>query len=308
MNSIQKAKNRIIFSMVYCLGSIVDFIFQITKMKIWFVTGTSTGLGFELVKLLLARGDKVAATSRTPEKLIASFGPKSPSFLPLGVDLFSEQSISEGVDKAIKHFGYIDVLVNNAGAGINGVFEETSEETIRKNFELNFFAPLRVIRAMAPHFRERKSGTIFNTSSIAAQHSFYGMSIYSASKHALTGFTEGLRDELRHFGVRVCDVEPGPFKTAFYDQGMKSDNVIHDYEELRKTFPKRTMPWPWEDNVKGAQLMIDANEREELPLHLFLGKVAMDVVRGDLKRTLDEIDAYYEMCSHCGAELKEPPQ
>lgn len=126
-------------------------------MKVWFVTGTETGLGHELVKLLLAKGDKVCATSRTPEKLIESIGAISDSFLPIKVDLTSEESIKNGVAKAIEHFGQIDVLVNNAGFGHTGTFEETSEAVIRKNFEINFFAPLRVIRAVMPHFRSEYS-------------------------------------------------------------------------------------------------------------------------------------------------------
>ena len=160
-------------------------------MKVWFVTGTATGLGHELVKLLLAKGDKVCATSRTPQKLIDSLGPISDKFLPIAMDLTSEESINCCVAKAIEHFGHIDVLVNNAGFGHTGTFEETSEAVIRKNFEINYFAPLRVIRAIMPHFRSRKSGTIFNVSSVAAFHSFYGMSVYSASKMALRGMTIG---------------------------------------------------------------------------------------------------------------------
>ncbi|KAH0791548.1 SDR family oxidoreductase [Histomonas meleagridis] len=272
-------------------------------MKVWFVTGTSTGIGHELVKLLLARGDKVIATSRTPEKLIASIGPVSENFLPIALDLNSEENIKSVVSKSIEHFGHIDVLVNNAGYGQNGTFEETSEESIRKNFEINFFAPLRIIREIMPHFRSRKSGTIFNVASIAAFHSFYGMGTYSAAKMALRGMTIGMRDEFKHFGVRTCCVAPGPFKTAFYDQSGQSDIVIDDYEELRKTLPPRVMKWKWEDNVKGAQLIIDANELDEIPETLFLGKVAIDVVRGDLKKINDEMDKYEEMCSHCGAEL-----
>lgn len=274
-------------------------------MRVWLVTGTATGLGHELVKLLIARGDKVCATSRTPEKLIDSIGPISDSFLPIKMDLTSEESINSGVAKAIEKFGHVDVLVNNAGANQSGTFEETSEASIRKNFEINFFAPLRVIRAIMPHFRSRKSGTIFNVSSVAAFHSFYGMSVYSASKMALRGMTIGMRDEFRHFGVRTCCVCPGPFKTAFYNQGGKSDIVIDDYEELRKTLKKPEYTIPWEDSTKGAQLMIDAEALEELPGDLFLGKFACNITKSDLHKVEDEINKYEEMCSHCGSELSD---
>lgn len=272
-------------------------------MKVWFITGTATGLGHELVKLLLKRGDKVCATSRTPEKLVSSIGPISESFLPIKMDLMSEESIKSGVAKAIEHFNHIDVLVNNAGFGHTGTFEETSEEVIRKNFEINFFAPLRVIREIMPHFRSRRSGTILNVSSVAAFHSFYGMSVYSANKMALRGMTIGMRDEFRHFGVRTCCICPGPFKTAFYNQGGKSDIVIDDYEELRKTMKKPEYTIPWEDSVKGAQLIIDAEALEELPTDLFLGKFACQMTKSDLHKVEEEIDKYSEMCSHCGSEL-----
>ncbi|KAH0793981.1 SDR family NAD(P)-dependent oxidoreductase [Histomonas meleagridis] len=119
---------------------------------------------------------------------------------------------------------------------------------------------------------------------------------------ALRGMTIAMRDEFKHFGVRTCCVAPGPFKTAFFDQCGQADIIIDDYEELRKTLPPREKR-KWEDNVKGAQLIIDANELEEIPETLFLGKVAIDIVRNDLKKINDEMDKYEEICSHCGAEL-----
>ncbi|MDT3406852.1 UNVERIFIED_CONTAM: NADP-dependent 3-hydroxy acid dehydrogenase YdfG [Pseudacidovorax intermedius] len=136
--------------------------------KVWFVTGASKGLGLSLVKKLTESGYRVAATSRKVQNLTDAVGTfDEKQFLPLEVDLTSEKSISEAVEKTIAHFGKIDVLVNNAGYGIGGAVEELNQQEIKDSFDVNVFAVIGTMQAVMPHFRAQKSGNIINISSIA---------------------------------------------------------------------------------------------------------------------------------------------
>ena len=135
--------------------------------KVWFVTGASKGLGLSLVKQLLATGYKVAATSRNISDLIQAVNTDSSDFLPLAVNLKSEESIKEAISKTAEKFARIDVVVNNAGYGLAGSLEELSDTESRENFEINVFGTLNVIRQVMPLMRAQQSGHIFNISSIA---------------------------------------------------------------------------------------------------------------------------------------------
>jgi NAD(P)-dependent dehydrogenase (short-subunit alcohol dehydrogenase family) len=134
--------------------------------KVWFVTGASKGLGFELVKKLLSEGFRVAATSRTVESLITAFGKTSENFLPLSVNIKDNSDIKSVISKTVEHFGRIDVVVNNAGYGQIGTLEELTDEETRENYAVNVFGTLNVIRNVLPYLREQKSGNIFNISSV----------------------------------------------------------------------------------------------------------------------------------------------
>ena len=172
--------------------------------KVWLITGASKGLGLALVKKLLALGYCVAATSRNIKKLSEAVGNKDSNFLPLEVDLLNELSVTEAISVTIKKFGKIDVVVNNAGYGLIGTLEELSDEEARKNFDVNVFGSLNVIRKVMPHLRKQKSGTIFNISSIGGfTGNFPGFGIYCATKFAVVGFTESLAAEVKPFGISV---------------------------------------------------------------------------------------------------------
>jgi NAD(P)-dependent dehydrogenase (short-subunit alcohol dehydrogenase family) len=136
--------------------------------KIWFVTGASKGLGLTLVKRLLKQGFKVAATSRNIADLETAVGSTSADFLPLAVNIKSEESVQQAIEKTIGAFGKIDVLVNNAGYGLLGGIEEISDAEARDNFDVNVFGLLNVTRNVLPHLRQQKSGYIINISSIGA--------------------------------------------------------------------------------------------------------------------------------------------
>ena len=170
------------------------------KNKIWFVTGASKGLGLALVKKLLSSGYRVAATSRNVKDLQHAVNAGREVFLPLSVDLKSENSVENAIKETVSHFGSIDVVVNNAGYGLVGSLEELTDEEVRQNFDVNVFGVLNVIRKVLPYMRKQKSGHILNIASIDGfTGTFPGFGSYIATKFAMHGFSESLAAEVKPF-------------------------------------------------------------------------------------------------------------
>jgi NAD(P)-dependent dehydrogenase (short-subunit alcohol dehydrogenase family) len=268
-----------------------------SNQKVWFVTGASKGLGLTLVKQLLNSGYKVAATSRNISELTQAVATDSTDFLPLAVNIKSEASVAEAIDKTIEKFGRIDVVVNNAGYGLAGSLEELSDEESRENFEINVFGTLNVIRKVMPYMRRQQSGHIFNISSIAGfTGMFPGFGIYCATKFAVHGLTESLAAEAMPFGVKATLVSPGYFRTNFLaaDSLVTPQEPIQDYKEVReiqdvhKNSINGNQPG---DPEKAVAAIIRTAEDQNPPLHLFLGEDAynlaygkMDLVKKDLEK------------------------
>ncbi|MFX1707480.1 oxidoreductase [Chitinophaga sp. CC14] len=249
--------------------------------KVWFVTGASKGLGRSLVKQLLGKGYKVAATSRSIDDLrkIAT----DEDFLPLAVDLKNENSIQAAVKETISRFGRIDVLVNNAGYGQVGSIEELSDAESRSNFDVNVFGLLNVTRNILPQMRAQQSGQIFNISSIAGfTGGFPGFGIYCATKFAVDGLSESLAAEVKPFGISVTIVSPGYFRTDFLTSGSLGvpANPLAAYEAVRATQHAHqeeingNQPG---DPEKAVAAIIDIADMENAPLHLFLGEDAYNL-------------------------------
>lgn len=249
--------------------------------KVWFVTGASKGLGRSLVKQLLSKGYKVAATSRSIDDLrkVAT----SDDFLPLAVDLKTESSIQAAVKETISRFGRIDVLVNNAGYGQVGSIEELSDAESRNNFDVNVFGLLNVTRSVLPYMRAQQGGHILNISSIAGFiGSFPGFGIYCATKFAVDGLSESLATEVKPFGISVTIVSPGYFRTDFLTSGSLGlpANQLDAYQSVRETQKAH------QDQINGNQpgdpekavaAIIDVAGEENAPLHLFLGEDAYNL-------------------------------
>jgi short-subunit dehydrogenase len=191
--------------------------------KTLFITGSSSGIGKETVKLFASKGWNVAATLRNPEK--ESELQSLPGVTLLKLDVTQPESVTNAVNQAIEIYGKIDVLVNNAGFGVLGAFEPAGEDQIQKQFDANVFGLMRVTRAILPHFRQNKQGTIINVSSIAGRHTFPFFSIYHASKFAVEGFSESLYYELRPYQVKIKLIEPGPIKTDFDGRSLDHTNT-----------------------------------------------------------------------------------
>jgi NAD(P)-dependent dehydrogenase (short-subunit alcohol dehydrogenase family) len=171
------------------------------------ITGCSSGLGRSAALLFASKGWNVVATMRHPE--MASDFTSLPRVLVTRLDVEDTASIHSAIDAGIKHFGGIDVLVNNAGYGLFGVFETISPEKIQQQFAVNVFGVMDTTRAILPHFRSRRSGLVVNISSGAGIYTLPALSLYCASKFALEGFSEALSYELASQGVRIKIVEPG---------------------------------------------------------------------------------------------------
>lgn len=263
--------------------------------KVWLVTGASKGLGLTLVKKLLENGYKVAATSRNVKAIIKAVDHSDSDFLPLQVDLVNEPSVSKAITDAMQKFGTIDVVVNNAGYGQAGTLEELSDEESRKNFDVNVFGALNIIRNVMPILRAKKSGHIFNISSVAGFiGNFPSFGIYCATKYAVVGFTEALSAETKDFGITTTVVYPGYFRTNFLDDGSLNlpKNPISDYAEAR------AMEKLHIDEIRGNQagnpekaaaVLMEIAEQENPPLHLFLGKDSYVMAKNKIKTIQNEL-------------------
>ncbi|PWV46820.1 SDR family oxidoreductase [Nocardiopsis sp. L17-MgMaSL7] len=186
------------------------------RPAVWFVTGTSRGLGLALVKNLLGRGDRVAATTRSTDRLLSALdGVDTANLLALEVSLTDEEQVTSAVNATTELFGHIDVVVNNAGYGYLGAVEETSGTDVATMFDVQIGGTWNVIRAVLPQMRAARGGHIINVSSILGVLSFPGWGLYCAAKFAVEGLSESLAAEVADFGIRVSIVEPGYFNTDF---------------------------------------------------------------------------------------------
>ena len=184
------------------------------------ITGASTGIGKAAAELFFERGWNVVATMRMPKS-----ERNDPRWLVTKLDVTDAASISNALNEAIAKFGRIDALVNNAGYGLVGTFESMTEDKIQRQFETNVFGLMRVSRAVLPHFRKNKAGTLINVASMGGRLTFPFYSVYHATKWAVDGFSESLSFELEAIGVKVKIIEPGAIKTDFYD---RSADFTHD--------------------------------------------------------------------------------
>jgi len=264
--------------------------------KVWLVTGASTGFGRELVEYLLERGAKVVATSRRVEGL-QELGAKYPkSVLVAAMDVTDQKQVEHVAGVAVKWFGRVDVLVNNAGYGIVGAVEESAEGEYRPMFETNVFGLIRVTQAVLAQMRAQGSGHIVNLSSIGGLVATPGFGLYNATKFAVEGLSEALAQEVKPLGISVTIVEPGPFRTKFLGKaGGEAAVKISDYEQtagkMRAYFTEQDGKQPG-DPQKAAEAIVEAVEAEEPPLRLLLGASTLPRVRAKMEALEKEFTAW----------------
>jgi len=268
--------------------------------KHWFITGVSTGFGKHLADLALAQGDKVAATFRQQAQADEFTQKAGANGVGLVADVADEAAVQRAVADAIARLGHLDVVVNNAGYGSMGPIEEVPDAEVQRQFDINVFGPLRVLRAVLPHLRARKSGHILNITSIGGLRTFPGVGIYNGSKFALEGIGESLAAQVGPLGIHVTNVEPSGFRTDWAGRSATfTEPAIEDYRptagQNMANIQKASGQQPG-DPERAAQAMFDLVRMDNPPLHLPLGKAA---VKGALDK-FTEIKKEIEQYAHIG--------
>lgn len=264
--------------------------------KVWFITGASKGMGLSLVKKLIEKGYRVAATSRKLRALIDAVGNVDMAhFLPLEVDLTSDKAIREAVERTVAHFGKIDVLVNNAGYGIGGAVEEIDQDEIKDSFDINVMAVVKTMQSVMPYFRQQRSGNIINISSIAGFAPGIGWAMYAATKYAVTGLSEVMAEDVKEFGVKVTVVAPGAFRTAFLDDSslVLAKRKIDGYSAVRASHERyAAMNGTQIGNPELlAQVFIDLAAHPNPPVRLYLGSDAYKRAKEKITLLSEELES-----------------
>ncbi len=261
--------------------------------RVWFITGATSGFGRAIAEAALERGDSVVATARRTDGLAELGEPERVHAVRL--DVTDPADREAAVAAALDRFGRIDVLVNNAGRTQVGAVEETTDEELRALFDLHFFGPAALTRLVLPAMREQSGGAIVQMSSVGGQVTAPGFGAYCATKFALEGLTETLRDEVQPFGIHTLIVEPGAFRTGLFraDAAYMSD-VMPEYEETvgpTREYVRGNHGLQAGDPAKAAAAIITALDTDEPPLRLVLGADAI----GNIGQRLEAV----------GAELRE---
>lgn len=246
---------------------------------VWFITGCSTGFGREIARKTLALGYPTVVTARDPASLADLAKEFGDLALVLELDVTKSSQIDTATQAALEHFGRIDVLVNNAGIGYFGSFEESERDEVRTMFDINVWGLADMARAVLPTMRKQRSGTIVNISSIGGIVAFPALSFYNATKFAVEALSESLSQELAPLGVKVLIVEPGPFRTDWAGRSAnQAPQIIADYATTAKARTDLIRGYSGKqpgDPARAADAIVKAVESENPPLRLLLGKAAL---------------------------------
>ena len=268
--------------------------------KTWFITGASRGLGAEIVKAAVRAGDQVVATRRNLTAVGDRLAPDSNQLLEVQLDVTDAAQARAAVDAALSRFGAVDVLVNNAGYGHYGFFEESSIDDARDQIATNLLGVFQVTWGVLPAMRAARNGRIFNISSLGGLIGGQLASLYCATKFAVEGFSESLAKEVAPFGIHVTIVEPGPFRTDFLTPrslrlGKKR---IADYDDRRAALlagiEERNGRQPG-DPAKLAEAIVSLSNTDKPPLRFPAGSVALSAADEKLAGMRDEFDRWRQL-------------
>jgi NAD(P)-dependent dehydrogenase (short-subunit alcohol dehydrogenase family) len=258
--------------------------------KVWFVTGSSRGLGLEIARAALAAGDRVVATARNPADLRDLVGAYPEHARAMALDVTDPRAARAAVEATVSAFGRIDVVVNNAGYGNVCSIEDVTDEDFRAQLETNFFGVVNVTRTALPVLRKQRDGHFLQISSIGGRWGSPGLAAYQSSKWALEGFSEVLSLETRPLGIRVTIVEPGGFRTDWAGASMRIDPVQSDYEETVAAFSRNVRQHlAHGDPAKAARAILKVAEMRDPPRRLLLGTDALFLARAvSAERTAED--------------------
>jgi NAD(P)-dependent dehydrogenase (short-subunit alcohol dehydrogenase family) len=311
--------------------------------KVFLITGTSTGFGFELVRICLARGDHVVATARNSSALKGSFPEsKEDNLLLVDLDVTKVPSIDKAFEAALKKFGRVDVVVNNAGYGLSGEFESLADEQIRKQMEVNFFGVVNVTRKALAVMREQKpsGGVIQQVTSIGGKSYWNILLVVAnlpgkigsptlsscrwivtktiqcwfwvdcASKWAVEGFTESVSNELNpEWGIHFTLIEPGGFRTDWAGRSMEfaaNKNPAYNHIDTKAFMSKRNGTQAG-DPKKGAQVFYDLAVMEDPPLRCIVGTDAFAIMNQVIQKYSGNLKKYEKLSNSTDAEGYEAP-
>jgi NAD(P)-dependent dehydrogenase (short-subunit alcohol dehydrogenase family) len=261
--------------------------------RAWFITGASSGFGKAIAEEALGRGDRVVATARSPQALAALVATAPDRVAPVALDVARPEQIRAAVEAAVARFGRIDVLVNNAGYGIVGAVEETSDPELRAVMETMFFGAVALTREVLPLLRAQKSGAIVQISSMGGITTAPGFGAYCAAKHALEALSESLAAEVGPLGVQVLIVEPGNFRTGLLGAAAHRMPTIDAYAATvgpTRAFMAQSDGIQAGDPAKAARAIADAVAAREAPLRLPLGADAVAAIRRKLAAITADVD------------------
>lgn len=268
-------------------------------MKTWLITGCSSGIGAGIAQAVLEQGDNAIITARNTGSLDELVAKYPDNALAQKLDICSKEDIAKTVKNGVDKFGTIDFLINNAGYGYRSAVEEGDPKDVELLFDTNFFGPIELIKEVLPVMRAQKSGSIINVSSIAAARSGVGSGYYAASKAALELMTNGLVKELAPLGIKAMVVEPGAFRTRFYDTSLKGTSIkIGDYDETAgKTRKENIVNLENQpgDPEKAGKVIVEVAQMEEYPFRLLLGSDAVRIVSEEIESRLKEIEDWKEI-------------
>ena len=268
--------------------------------RTWFITGASRGLGAEIANAALRGGDRVVAAARDPADVRERFGAYSDSLLPVELDVTDAEQARAAVEAALDRFGAIDVLVNNAGYGQYGFFEESSVDDAKDQIDTNLLGVLQVTWAVLPIMRLARKGRMFNLSSLGGFIGGEMASLYCATKFAVEGFSESLAKEVAPFGIHVVIIEPGPFRTDFLTSHSLrlAQKRIADYDDRRARLlagmEERNGRQPG-DPAKLADAIVTLADSENPPLRFLAGSVAVDAAYAELASLRNEFDRWEQL-------------
>lgn len=261
--------------------------------QVWFITGTSSGIGKILAEQLADAGYHIISTARNQQNIAYLEAQYPENVLTLSLDITKPAQIENAVQSGLEKFGKIDVLVNNAGYGLEGAIEELRMQAIEDQMNTNFIGLVALTKQIIPVMREQTNGYIFNIASLAGLRGYRGMSAYCASKFAVVGFTESIAQELAPFGIKVSVIEPGPYRTDWAGRSLqKSDAIISKNPDS----PYLSLNELLESQISGnsgkqpgnpvqiAKVLISAAKMPSLPLHMIFGDEAIAIWKDKLKR------------------------
>lgn len=278
-----------------------------TANPVWFITGCSTGFGRQLALHTLRLGYPTVVTARDPQQVADIIVGHEDHALVLALDVTDPAQVETAVQAAQDYFGHIDVLVNNAGIGYFGAFEESALDEVRRLFEINVWGLSAMTRAVLPGMRARRSGTVVNISSVGGIAAFPSMSFYNASKFAVEALSESLAQEVAPLGIKVLLVEPGPFRTDWAGRSAnEAPHAIADYQDTaiaRAGNVRRIDGKQPGDPVRAAIAIVNTVQAQNPPLRLLLGKAAVGFARAKVKALITDFEGWAEVSA--GADFPE---